>query len=132
MIAQSLGGPIVQRVPRHYIRGGVINREAMYRDLVENRVLREDQTKQIEETLIRVARRDLRAVAALRAAGLVVPLNNIGITSYEFDRISPVGEATQSMSILDLGDRDLVDFTRTAIPVPVTASQFFMDARQEA
>jgi hypothetical protein len=33
------------------------------------------------------------------------------------------------MSILDLGDRDLVTYDRTIIPVPVTASQFRLDAR---
>jgi hypothetical protein len=132
MLIHNVGAPLVNRVPRSFIRNGTINRAAMYRTLVENAVLREDATRQIEETLTAVARRDLVAVADLRAAGLTVPLNNIGITSYEFDRVAPVGEATQGMSILSLGDRDLVAFTRTAIPVPVTASQFEMDARMQA
>jgi uncharacterized linocin/CFP29 family protein len=132
MAFQSLGGDVVGKIPAHYIRNGVVDRRAMYSDLVENRTLREDETRQIEEALTRVARRDLQAVADLRAAGLNVPLRNIGVTSYEFDRVAPVGEAEQSMSILNLGERDLVTFARTAIPVPVTASQFRMDARHQA
>ena len=132
MAIQTVGGPLIKRIPRSFLRDGVINRRAMYNELVENRTLREDETRQIEEALTAVARRDLRAVARLRAAGLTVMLRNIGITSYEFDRISPVGEASQSMSILNLGDKDLVTFARTAVPVPVTASQFEMDARHLA
>jgi hypothetical protein len=104
----------------------------MYRSLVDNGTLREDETREIDETLTRVARRDLVAVGALRRAGLTVSLRNIGVTSYEFERLSPVGEASQSMSILDLGERDLVTFAKTSIPIPVTASQFRLDARHRA
>lgn len=114
-----------------FVRNGQINREAMYRYLIENNTLREDQTREIDEALTRVARRDLVAVADLRDQSRNMT-RGIGATTFEFDRISPVGEATQGMSILDLGDRDLVNFTRTAIPVPVTASQFQLDARHQA
>jgi len=132
MTNQTLGGPIITKIPRNFIRNGVVDRRAMYQELVENEVLREDETREIEEALTRVARRDLVAVADLRQMGLTVNLRNIGVTTYEFDRVTPVGEATQSMSILNLGDRDLVTFARTAIPVPVTASQFELDARRAA
>jgi uncharacterized linocin/CFP29 family protein len=131
MLQHQLGG-IVNRIPREFIRNGAVDRRVMYRAMVENNTLREDETRQIEEALTRVARRDLRAVADLRGAGLTADLRNIGVTTYEFDRVSPVGEATQSMSILNLGDKDLVTFARTAIPVPVTASQFELDARHSA
>lgn len=132
MVNQTVGSRLVSRIPRTILRGGVVNRRIMYELLVENGTLREDDTREIEEALTRVARRDLVAVARLRAAGLVVPLRNIGVTQYEFDRVSPVGEATQGMSILNLGDRDLVEFARTAVPVPVTASTFELDARHNA
>lgn len=131
MAYQTLnGGQLIGSIPRSQITRGVHNRAAMYRELVENGTLREDETREIEEMLTRVARRDLRAVADLRNNGLVRQLaKGIGATTYEFDRLAPVGEATQSMSILNLGERDLVEYTRTAIPVPVTASQFQLDAR---
>jgi uncharacterized linocin/CFP29 family protein len=126
-------------LPQAFIRNGgdegrggpQISRRAMYRELAENNTLREDQTREIDETLTRVSRRDLVAVRDL--ANLQKMLSKgVGATTYEFDRVAPVGEATQSMSILNLGDEDLVNFTRTAIPVPVTASRFTLDARQIA
>jgi uncharacterized linocin/CFP29 family protein len=134
MAFQTLNGSaLIGQIPRNHIVRGVHNRAAMYREMVENRTLREDETREIEEMLTRVARRDLRAVADLRANGLVRQMAaGIGATTYEFDRIAPVGEATQSMNILNVGERDLVEYTRTAIPVPVTASQFLLDARQIA
>lgn len=132
MATQGIGAGGSLTIPPNYLRHGVINRKLMYEHLVENGLLREDQTREIDETLVRVARRDLVAVADLRGAGLTKSLNNIGITSYEYERVTPVGEATQSMSITNLGDRDLVNFGMTAIPVPVTASQFRMDARMVA
>jgi uncharacterized linocin/CFP29 family protein len=132
MLTQVSNGQSPVSIPREFLNNGVLDRARMYRALVDNGVLREDQTRQIEETLTRVARRDLRAVARLREAGLMVDLRNIGVTSYEFDRVAPVGEATQSMSILAAGDRDLVRFSRSSIPVPVTISQFELDARHRA
>jgi uncharacterized linocin/CFP29 family protein len=138
MIQQTLNGSSLPSIPSRFLRFDeqgrlVVSRAAMYAAAVENNTLREDQTREIEEALTRVARRDLVATARLRAAGLTSPLaKGIGATTFEFDRVSPVGEATQGMSILNLGDRDLVTFARTAIPVPVTASQFRMDARHQA
>lgn len=126
-------------IPREFIRNGgdfkrggpQVSRRAMYAALVENNTLREDQTREVDETVTRVARRDLVAVADL--AALQDPMaKGIGATTYEFDRIAPVGEATHGMSILNLGDEDKVGFSRTAIPVPVTASQFRLDARERA
>lgn len=131
-VQQTLGGGVLVNVPRSIVRNGVICRRTMYEELAANGVLREDDTREMEEALVRVSRRDLVAVADLRAAGLTVMLRNIGVTFYEFERVSPVGEATQGMSILSLGDRDLVGFGKTGVPVPVTASQFRLDARQEA
>ncbi len=131
MISQFINAANLS-IPRSFTREGVVNRAAMYRHLVDNGILRENDTREIDEALVRVARRDLRAVARLRQLGLVKPLKNIGITSYEYDRITPVGPASQSMSILDIGEADLITFGRTAIPVPVTASQFKLDARQLA
>lgn len=142
MLVHNVGGAGLEigAIPEAFIRNGGdsgiggprrISKRAMYRALVENNTLREDQTREIDETLTRVARRDL--VAVRDVMGLQAPLGKgIGATTFEFDRIAPVGEAKQGMSILDLGDEDLVNFSRTAIPVPVTASKFRLDARQLA
>jgi uncharacterized linocin/CFP29 family protein len=109
----------------------VRNRREMWQFYAENNTLREDSTREIDEALVRVARRDLIGVADL--SGMRKSLDNgVGTTEYGYDKIAPVGKATRSMSILDHGDRDLVTFSRTVIPVPVISSQFRMDARQLA
>lgn len=121
--ALAVGGP--------FIRNGEIDRAALYRHMAQNNTLREDATRSIDPIVEGVGRRTLRAVADV--SGLRTGLDRgIGSTSYEYDRITPVGEASQGMSILDMGMRDLVTFARTAIPVPVTGSQFKMDARHLA
>lgn len=131
-LIHSVNVPAIGRIPRAFIRNGEIDRAFMYNQLIENGVLREDDTKQVEAAVTEVARRDLVGVADLRTRGLTVPLRNIGVTSFEYDRVAPVEPAKQSMSILAFGDNDLVRFGRTAIPVPVTMSNFQLDARMEA
>jgi len=132
MLVHNLGLGGLSRMPQEFMRGGSVDRGLMYRTLVENGVLREDQTREIDASVLRVASRDLVAVGDLRAAGLTRPLMDIGVTSFEYDRVTPVGPASQGMAILNLGDRDRVLFSRNAIPVPSTSSQFEMDAREKA
>ena len=129
MITHQIGHSLPASINR-FVRPGEnqIDRRVLYSYLVENNILREDATREIEDTLIGVARRDLVAFADARRFS--VPLDKgIGAKEFGFDRIAPVGQARQGMSILDLGDRDLVTYGRTVIPVPVTASQFRLDAR---
>lgn len=135
---QSMGRDIRNSVPQHFLAaninedGMVVDRERMYSELVTNDLLREDEAREIEEALTQVADRDRVGVEDLRANGLVAPLRNIGVTSYEFERMSAVKDAHQSMSIKDLGHRDRVAFTLDQVPIPVTSSQFELDRRNIA
>lgn len=131
MAIQTLGG--LPTGALRFLRHGdaARNRREMWSHFVENNTLREDSTREIDETLVRVARRDL--VGVMDLAGMRKTLDKgVGTTTYEYDKITPVGEATQSMSILDHGDFDRVTFSRTAIPVPCTRQGFRMDAREIA
>ena len=114
-----------------FVRNERIDKRTMYGYLIENNLLREDAAREIDEAVVGVARRDL--VAYQDIAQFTRPTEKgIGTTEFAYDKLAPVGKATQSMSILNLGDRDLVTFSRTVIPVPVTASQFRLDARLRA
>jgi uncharacterized linocin/CFP29 family protein len=134
MLTHGSGGELLANALRAgaaFIRNGQIDRRAMYQAWVQNNTLPTDATRSIDSIIEGVGRRALRAVADV--SGLTTRLDRgVGSTSYEYHRITPVGEATQGMSILDLGGRDLTTYTLTAIPVPVTASQFRMDARHIA
>lgn len=138
MLTQKVGPDFLDDIPREFISNGrrgeeaVIDREEMYRHLVANDLLREDEARELEEALTRVARRDLMGVADLRANGLTNPLRNIGVTSFEFENLGAVSAARQHMAISDLGDDDLSDFELNAVPVPVTSSPFRLDRRQAA
>lgn len=138
MIArQGMGADLRNSVPRLFLTNGgedglVVDRARMYRYLIDNDLLREREAEELEDTLTRVARRDRVGVEDLRSRGLIRPLRSIGVTSYQFERMSAVGDAHQSMSIRDLGNRDLVDFNLDQVPVPVNSSQFELDRRQVA
>lgn len=134
MLTHGMGGDFLAKAMAAgapFVRNGQIDRGAMYRHMVQNNTLPTDATRSIDDTIVSVGRRVLRAVGDV--SGLRVGLDRgIGSTTYEYHRITPVGEATQGMSILDMGQRDLVTYELTAIPVPVTASQFRLDARHLA
>lgn len=110
----------------------VVDRERMYRFLIANDLLPKDAAKEIDETLVRVARRDRVGVADLLSRGLSRDLMSIGITTYEFEHLSAVADAEQHMSITALPDRDRTEYNLTVIPVPCTSSQFRLDARESA
>lgn len=115
-----------------YAVNGVVDRKRMYQYLAANDLLPTDVTREIEDTFIRVARRELVGVGDLRGAGLVANLGSIGITQYEFERLGAKEAATQSMSISDTGSEDRVTYNLDAVPVPVTRSSFRLDARVQA
>lgn len=133
MLVQNLGLGGLGAIPRELERNRQLDRALLYQTLVENGVLREDQTKEIDDAVVQVTGRSLVAVGDLEANGLTRPIaGGIGVTSLEYDRIGAVGPAAQHMSIIALGDRDRVTYGRTAVPVPATSSQFEMDARELA
>lgn len=108
-----------------------VDREHMYRYLAANDLLPTDVTREIEDTFIEVARRELVGVSDLQNAGLVADLGSIGITQYEFERLNAMSAATQSMSIEDM-DEDRVEFDLDAVPVPVTRKGFRLSQRVTA
>ena len=139
MVKQSMGKDLRRSIPPRFFhvnedgrRVNVVDRARMYRFLVDNDLLPKDAAKEIDDTLVRVARRDRIGVADLLSRGLTRNLMSIGITTYEFEHISAVEDAQQHMRITALGDRDRTEYGLSIIPVPVTSSQFRLDARDTA
>lgn len=136
---QTMGKDLRRNIPPRFFhvneqgqRIDVVDRERMYRFLIENDLLPKDAAREIDDTLVRVARRDRVGVSDLLSRGLTRNLLSIGITSYEFEHISAVGDAKQHMRITALGDRDRTEYELDIVPVPVTSSQFRLDARDTA
>lgn len=133
MLVHNMGLSGLGRIPPEFMRDKQVSRALVYRTLVDNGLLREDQTKEIDDAVVQVTGRSLVAVADLQANGLTRGIaGGIGVTELAYDRIGAVGPAAQHMSIIALGDRDRVTYGRTSVPVPATSSQFEMDARELA
>lgn len=138
-MAQNLRQQVPQAFRRRrpdYERGlaaNTVDRATMYEVLAANDLLRRDQAREMEETLTRVARRDLVGVADLRSAGLSTTMAaGIGATVYQFDNVGAMSDARQHMSVSDLGDEDQVDYANNFVPIPVTSKPFRLDQRQIA
>lgn len=139
---QGMGMDIRNRIPRQFrgapvVEGGrpldVVNRSSMYRHLVHNDLLRRDQAREMEDTLTRVARRDLVGVQRLREAGLDTQMGaGVGATIYEFENLGRMSDAKQSMSITDVGEEDQADYELNFVPIPVTSKPFRLDRRQQS
>lgn len=92
-------------------------------------LLRKDEWKRLDETVVRVARSVLGAVADLRSAGLVRDLGSIGVMIDEFEKVSEIDEAEQNMTGIAPGQRDLPEYTLTGVPVPITFRDFQVNFR---
>ena len=92
-------------------------------------LLRKDEWKRLDETVVRVARSVLGAVADLRSAGLTRDLGSIGVMIDEFEKVSEIDEAEQNMTGIAPGQRDLPEYTLTGVPVPITFRDFQVNFR---
>lgn len=129
------------RIPRAFLTRNLrerkrhrrVDKDRMYNMLVANDLLREEAATEIEETLVRVARRDLVGVADLRNFGLDTPTEDgVGTTTWEFENVGAMDDITETMSILAIGDRDQADYELHSVPVPVFPKPFQLDRRQTA
>lgn len=95
--------------------------------------LRKDEWKELDQTVVRVARERLRVVSDLENAGLTYNLTNgIGTTIFEYEAMSEAGEAQLTMDGLDRGRSDRVRFELRYLPLPIVSMDFRVNARNLA
>ena len=94
-----------------------------------NDLLRKDEWKALDDALVEVARRQLGAVEDLVAAGLTRNLGSLGVLLDEYEALSTIDAAEQSMSGVAPGQRDLATFTLNSVPIPVTFRDFQLHLR---
>jgi len=100
------------------------------RDMRTNALLNDDEWRQFDTTMITTAEERLRMIADLQGAGLVMPLDGLGVMEVEHERLGTFTEAEQTLSgtprsRFDLPDKDFV-FT----PVPITHKDFNLELRK--
>ena len=94
-----------------------------------NDLLRKDEWKALDDAIVEVSRRQLGAVEDLIAAGLSRNLGSLGVMIDEYESVSDVATAEQSMSGVTSGTRDIAAFTLNSVPIPVTFRDFQIHLR---
>lgn len=100
---------------------------------VHNATLRNDEWKQIDDTVVMAAKERLRLVADLRSSGLVYNIpNGMSKTVLETETVSDLTPATVSMDPSRQGEADRPEFDLTNLPLPVIHKDFHYNVRQIA
>lgn len=97
-------------------------------DMIKNSVLPEDAFKSLEDAVLAEQTVDTSAVQHLRDAGLVIP-EDIAFTQHEFDVISAVTAADITVDGQASDTRDVPQYERKAITVPVVSKSFTLGMR---
>lgn len=95
-----------------------------------NDLLREDEWKAMDDVVVQVARTRLGAIDDLRSAGLTRALGGLGVLIDQYEQVSDIDAAEQSMMGVTEGQRDQAEFTLKQVPVPITFRDFQFHLRQ--
>jgi uncharacterized linocin/CFP29 family protein len=94
--------------------------------------LRYDEWKDIDRSVVQVARQRLVGIGNLISRGFVHNLGSIGNTISLWQRGSDITGAQVNMSGVARGDRDSPEFDTAAVPVPVVFKDFEINMRRLA
>jgi len=98
-----------------------------------NALLRRDEWKQLDETLIEVGRQRLGGIEDLVQKNLIYNLGNaMGTTVLEWHDVSDGFEAVVSMDGVTRSKNDAVTFQHNYLPIPIIHSDYEINARQLA
>lgn len=92
-------------------------------------LLRYDEWKDIDRSVIEVATDRLTGVADLIARGLTHPLGSVGLTISLWERSSDMTGADVSMSGVTEGEEDRIEFDYAQVPVPIIHKDFRVNFR---
>jgi hypothetical protein len=95
--------------------------------------LRKDEWIRLDRQIMVAAKQRLRAVADLRASGLVLNIpNGMGTTFLQYQTMGDITDATISMDALRKAENDRPEFDLAGIPIPIIHKDFQFTARQIA
>ncbi len=97
--------------------------------VVANALLRDDEWKAMDDTVVETAFRETGAMGDLRDFGLIRRLPNLGVLTDQYEAVSDVDPAEQEMSGVTPGQRDLADWELRSVPVPITFREFQLNLR---
>ena len=95
-----------------------------------NGLLREDEWKALDTTVVGVARKRLAGIADLRARNLTHNLGGLGVLTSEWENASAMTDADVDMSGETPGREDSVAFTTQGVPVPIIHKGYRINIRR--
>lgn len=94
-----------------------------------NALLRDDEWKRIDDAVLATAVGQLRGIQDLKDAGLTRDLGGLGVLIAEYEKVSDMEPAEQSLSGVTEGKEDIPEFTLAGVPVPITHKDFRINVR---
>jgi len=92
--------------------------------------LRRDEWIAFDYALVESATLRLKAVADLLAAGLTIQVANaMGKTMFAYEKVTDMEDAITSMDGAVRSEGDRVDFSLSALPLPITHKDFYINLR---
>lgn len=116
-------------------RGGVakmlLNNDMRLGPLRTNDTLRKDEWKEMDKTVVDIARRRLRVVNDLVSRGLTYNLTNaLGTTVLEYEDASDMEDAQVSMDAAVKVRKDIIEFDIKYLPLPIVHCAFSINIRK--
>lgn len=99
------------------------------RGLVVNSALRKDEWEELDRSVLQAAQAPLAMVNRFQAAGLVRRLGGLGTLIAQYNKVGEMTQANVSLSGTAIGDKDLLDYDLTGVPVPVIFKEFEINQR---
>lgn len=92
-------------------------------------LLRIDEWKDIDRTVIEAATQRLVGIADLQSRGLTYNLGSIGVTMSLFEKAGDMTRADVSMNGSTEGEKDKPGFEQGSVPVPIFHKDWFLNVR---
>lgn len=121
LTAQGAVGPVAKRLLANGMNTGALR---------TNDLLRKDEWKDLDQTVVQIARQRLVGVQDLVSRGLVYNITNgLGTTVLEYEDISDMEAAEINMDAITRGEQDRVEFSINYLPLPVVHKDFRINIR---
>lgn len=93
-------------------------------------LLRYDEWKDIDRTVIQAGLQRMPALNDLRSRGLTHPLGSIGQTVSMWETLDDMTEASIAMSAITRGEKDTPTYGNASVPVPIVFKEFSVELRR--
>jgi len=99
-------------------------------NLRSNALLRKDEWKEFDTTVVEVTRQRLNGIADLQARGLTLSLGGLGTLVSQYEAQSDMEDAEINMAGVTPGEEDSIEFDIRSVPIPIIHKDFRINIRR--